>query len=205
MPARSSSLVFLNSGEERFQWQRPPNDVDAFYSLPSTLGQLAPNFGSSTRADWEKQTRSDGVNPYAGPGNYNTRDIAVLSTCASSPKTIFQCARRAPSSETSSPGPAYNIGGIWKDGRDRTIGYGFNKDNRRPLLIHATDALYYPQMPKGNAPKIGLKLKSGGPCEGAGKRSPGPIYDTQKYDFRTGPAYSFGASKAGRFQHSMFG
>lgn len=81
--------------------------VDALYSLPSTLLCHAPVFGSSTRADWENtlKNKRDSTNPYASPGNYNISNLYVLSTKSTSAKTVFQCASREPPSETSSPGP----------------------------------------------------------------------------------------------------
>lgn len=192
--------------------------VDALYKLPSTLMNDAPVFGTSTRSDWENTVKNkrDSINPYAGPCNYNTSNIQVLSTCNASPTPVFLSSNRAPSDETYSPGPAYHVDGIYKNGRDKQLGIGFNKDQRKPDRLDATDAVYYPQLPKGNAPKIGVRLK--GTLDVAGKCSPGPvrvlstptnalaqIYETQKYDFRTGPAFSFGSSKASRFQGSLLG
>lgn len=37
------------------------------------------------------------------------------------------------------------------------------------------------------------------------QRSPGPIYDVAKYDFRTGPRISFGAGKGDRFKGGIMG
>lgn len=100
---RRTLSYFVSAGID--QWQK--KQVDAFYSLPSTLAPQAPVFGSSTRSDWENTVKNkrDGSNAYAGPGNYNIRNLGVLSTSATSPRTIFQCASRSSSHETFSPGP----------------------------------------------------------------------------------------------------
>lgn len=52
-PNKTGLNTFLDVQEQRFAWQTPASDVDAFYSLPSSLKETATLFGSSTRADWE--------------------------------------------------------------------------------------------------------------------------------------------------------
>lgn len=152
-----------------------------------------------------------GENPYAGPANYDASNVQVLSECGSTKSIVFGCASRSPSFATTSPGPCYDLTGAYKMGVDRKISIGFNKDFRKPLITPATDAVYWPRLPKGSSVKIAGKLKVGGPLNGAGGRSPGPIYDTQKnHDFRSGPAFSFGGGrhtfkKKDRFQGGIFG
>jgi len=203
-PNKTGLNTFVDVAEERFAWQKPVNDVDAFYTLPTTLVRTGTPFGSSTRKDWEstvKNTR-DGNNPYAGPGNYNASNVQVLSTSSSTASLVFGCATRAPSSVTSSPGPCYDISGVFKTGVDnKHVGYGFNKDYRKSLVTPVTDAVYWPQLPNATpAPKIAGRLHVGGPLNGAGNRSPGPVYDTHKYDFKSGPSFSFGSARPGKRQ-----
>lgn len=201
-PGPQGQNTFLDIGESRFRWQKPVSDVDAFYNLPDTLGKIATPFGSSTRTDWEGTVKNkrDGVNPYAGPGNYNTNNFTVLSTCRAAPNNKFGFSARAASYETSSPGPTYDIAGIYRNGTDRRVGVGFNKDDRKPMLYQATDATYYPKLAKAPSVKIGTKLKTGSAWGSSTARSPGPIYNVGKYDFRTGPRFSFGGSKSDRFK-----
>lgn len=188
--------------EERFKWQKPVNDFDAFYNLPSALSLKHTSFGSSTRQDWESTVKNkrDGNNPNAGPGNYNTTNFQALSTNRGIANNKFgQATRPSMDMKTLSPGPAYDVTDIWNSGRDKVIKAGFNKDKRKGLSDNTssrTDASYYPELPKGKSVSILTKIKTEKKFM---TMSPGPIYDTQKYDFRTGPRHSFGASKAKRF------
>ena len=68
------------------------------------------------------------------------------------------------------------------------------------MIINTTDAQYYPKLAKTSSVKMGTKLKTGSAWGSGTARSPGPIYDVQKYDFRTGPQFSFGGSKSDRFK-----
>jgi hypothetical protein len=89
-------------------------------------------------------------------------------------------------------------------GRDRSIGAGFNRDHRKPMLISSTDATYYPKLPPATSVKVGQKLVKGSLFDLSSNRSPGAIYHTEKYDFKTGPKFSFGANKQDRFKHGIF-
>jgi len=189
--------------EVRFTWQDPPNEFDAFYTLPSAIGRKATGFGSSTRADWEGTTinKADGNNPNAGPGNYRTGNEQVaLSTSRNPPKVKFSISTRpSMNMNTPSPGPAYNVDGVYSNGPSSgKIKVGFNKDQRPPLADNGksrTDASYWPKLAKGRSITIASRMKA----RALEVKSPGPIYDVAKYGFRTGPKHTFGASRSSRF------
>jgi len=188
--------------EERFLWQKPINEFDAFYTLPSALTKQTSVFGTSTREDWENtyKNKRDGNNPNSGPGQNGRGDVTKLSTIRSQPNLKFGFASRNPSFERSTtPGPKYNVEGAFKDGpTNGKIAISFNKDKRKPLWVSSTDAMYDPRLPKGKSMTIGKKVKKK-QFSGSDFRSPGPIYDMQKYDFKSGPSYSFGGSRSDRF------
>jgi hypothetical protein len=77
---RGRCNIFIPT-EERFKWQDPVNDFDAFYTLPSTIDQKTAVFGSSTRSDWENTwtNKKDGMNPNAGPGQNGVPNDRQLS------------------------------------------------------------------------------------------------------------------------------
>lgn len=203
-PGDRGHRAIVDIGEQRMKWQKPTSDHDAFYNLPGCLETIAAPFGSSTRADWEgtMKNKRDTMNPYAGPGNYDTSDVTPLSTCRSAPNVKFGFANRSIDHDNKVPGPEYTIAGIYRMGgldRLKDTGIGFNKDHRKPLQGHATDASYFPKLQANcTGGLIGQKLKQGGGWDNA-KKSPGPIYNIAKYDFRTGPVHSFGTSKSSRF------
>ena len=70
-----------------YQWQKPINEFDAFYTLPSALTKQTSVFGTSTREDWENtyKNKRDGNNPNAGPGQNGRGDVTKLSTVRSTP------------------------------------------------------------------------------------------------------------------------
>ena len=53
--------------------------------------------------------------------------------------------------KTLGPGPAYDLEGRFKSGRDfpAKIQPGFNLDHRKPLVNAATDAMYHPPLRRG--------------------------------------------------------
>lgn len=198
--------------EERFIWQKPINDFDAFYSLPSSMSGHATGFGSSTRSDWENTWRNkkDCDNPNAGPGQNGTPKDRNLSTYPNVSTCKFGLApRNFIDPKKLAPGPKYDLEGVFKHGRDGKIPISFNKDQRKPLTDNeSVDAYYVPRIPKGKSVTIGARRKE--KTLGLGEhQSPGPIYDLYKYGFgcdlscgRTGPSFSFGASRAPRFKYS---
>ena len=74
------------------QWQRPINEFDAFYTLPSALTKQTSVFGTSTREDWENtyKNKRDGNNPNSGPGQNGRGDVTKLSTIRSQPSKTFR-------------------------------------------------------------------------------------------------------------------
>merc|ERR1712167_218072 len=132
------------------------------------------------------KNKKDGLNPNAGPGNYKLgNESSALSTCINREALKFaQAPREDMAMSNRSPGPCYLYEGIYRTGRDTRIHTGFNKDNRKPLndFMDGADALYQVRMPKSTS--IGFS---------GAKRfkykqnimAPGPIYNTQKYDFKT--------------------
>mmetsp|Transcript_12108 Transcript_12108/g.17857 ORF Transcript_12108/g.17857 Transcript_12108/m.17857 type:complete len:278 (-) Transcript_12108:241-1074(-) len=195
--------------EQRFAWQIPQVQNDMFYELGDTLKRTAPRFGTSTREDWAAASKNtkDGLNPYTGPGCYRVgNERSILSTSPGIKANRFGMSNREfVAMKTASPGPSYNVQGIHRNGTsNRRILPAFNKDNRKPLaenLGSITDSMYYPKPIKGGpVTKFGKDegfrerhYKSGN------NRSPGPIYDTSNYNFKTGPSFSFGSSKTKRF------
>mmetsp|Transcript_45983 Transcript_45983/g.143881 ORF Transcript_45983/g.143881 Transcript_45983/m.143881 type:complete len:265 (-) Transcript_45983:199-993(-) len=205
---RKLTNIFMPS-EQRFEWQKPPNDYDTFYDVaPPKIKTVA--FGTSTRTDWEATyiNKKDNYNPNAGPGNYNLgHEAKVLSTVPNPRVSQFPISSRPSMNlNTPSPGPAYNIEKVYRYGKESRIPIGFNRDERKPLadnLSSTTEAQYFPQLPK--KPATDFSRGSGRTKKKIGfgdKRSPGPIYNVAKYDFRTGPSFSFGGSKAPRFDYN---
>lgn len=186
--------------EERFLWQKPINDYDAFYDLPSTLRPTCTQFGSSTRADWENtwKNKKDTYNPNAGPGQNGAPDTRLLSQNRRIKDIRFGTAPRSIDHRTETPGPDYNLGAAYARGVESRIPISFSRDQRKPLSDNVksrTDALYHPKLPKGKAITIAGRRK---PNRFETEKSPGAIYDMAKYDFRSGPSFSFGRSKAKR-------
>lgn len=186
--------------EERFIWQKPINEYDAFYDLPPTIEKRGVMFGSSTRSDWENtwKNKKDTYNPNAGPGQNGTPDSRLLSQNRRVKDVKFGTAPRSIDHSNNNPGPDYNLGRAFKNGVDNRISIGFNKDMRKPLsdnLKSRTDAMYDPRLPKGKAITIAGRRR---PNRFETERSPGAIYNMAKYDFKSGPSFSFGRSKAKR-------
>ena len=109
------------------------------YDLPPALSRLGTPFGTSTRQDWEHtyKNKRDTKNPYASPGNYNATGLGVLSNTRSPPSIRFGYSSRAEDYRKKTPGPDYQIEGIFKNGPiGGRIAIGFNKDHRRPMLVN---------------------------------------------------------------------
>ena len=126
------------------------------------------------------KSKRDLYNPYASPGNYNP---PLNVTLRAPPSIKFGYSTRLERyGRNKTPGPDYNIVGIYSNGPTcGRVKLGFAKSKRPNLLTSATDASYFPRFPKGKSAPLtgrnffGLKEEQ--------SRSPGPVYDTAKYDF----------------------
>ena len=126
------------------------------------------------------KSKRDLYNPYASPGNYNP---PLNVTLRAPPSIKFGYSTRLERyGRNKTPGPDYNIDGIYSNGPTcGRVKLGFAKSKRPNLLTSATDASYFPRFPKGKSAPLtgrnffGLKEEQ--------SRSPGPVYDTAKYDF----------------------
>lgn len=193
--------------EKRFQWQEPVNDFDAFYSLPSALSNTATGFGSSTRENWEctYTNKKDSKNPNVGPGSHVNQDLNKLSTKRSSPKYVFGQGPRNESSKFNpgTPGPKYEIDAVYKNGNSQSALKMTFKAGERKLSSAGSQENTLPQkpfilpLPKGSSKTIGIKLDR---PNTVAARSPGPVYEMSKYDFKSGPSFSFGAGST-RFKY----
>jgi len=182
IPNKTGHVAFIDVGEERMKWQRTVSETDALYQLPDTRSRCGTPFGTSTRSDWENTMKSkrDLYNPYASPGNYNP---PLNVTLRAPPSIKFGYSTRLERyGRNKTPGPDYNIDGIYSNGPTcGRVKLGFAKSKRPNLLTSATDASYFPRFPKGKSAPLtgrnffGLKEEQ--------SRSPGPVYDTAKYDF----------------------
>jgi hypothetical protein len=172
------------------------------YELPSMNSGMGARFGTETRKGM------DDVNPDAkkrstGPGSYQIE--SCYDNYSDYPSRLcykFACApRQSMALKTPSPGAIYNTEGLYSSGSDKTIPISFNKDSRRPLSNACASAnadILWPKLPSGPAITIAGKLNKKSHFGGGG--TPGAIYDVhKKVDFRTGPSFSFGRSKASRF------
>lgn len=193
--------------EERFKWQQPVNEFDAFYKLPSALSKTATGFGLSTRANWEHMVcnKKDTMNPNAGPGQHDTQDLDKLSTNRSPSKYVFGQGLRSATQKPDTPGPKYDVGGMYKNGNSKSSLRIAFKRSERELSGSDVHAMMTPPvkgyilpLPKGSSKTIGTKLKN---PSSAANRSPGPVYNMSKYDFRSGPSSSFSKSKTTRFKY----
>jgi len=194
--------------EERFLWQKPTYCSDAIYDVTANIVKpRAAGFGSSTREDWKgiAENKRDTVNPYTGPGRYHIPDERnALSDAPAIKASPFGLSRRElVDLKNPSPGPVYTIDGIYRYGRDKKVGPGFNKDNRPPLeqdTLRCSTSAYYLPKPQKVGPSCTFPKDQNFRDRALNvHRSPGPIYDTTSHDFQTGPSYSFSASKSKRF------
>ena len=203
IPNKTGHVAFIDVGEERMKWQRTVSETDALYQLPDTRSRCGTPFGTSTRSDWENTMKSkrDLYNPYASPGNYNP---PLNVTLRAPPSIKFGYSTRLERyGRNKTPGPDYNIDGIYSNGPTcGRVKLGFAKSKRKDLIVSATDASYFPRFQKGKSAPLtgrnffGLKEEQ--------SRSPGPVYDTAKYDFGKpaaniigfpGGHFSFGAGR----------
>lgn len=152
----------------------------------------------------------DDINPDAkkrstGPGSYHV-EHCYNSSSEYPTRRAFRfggAPRQSMAEKTPSPGAVYNTDGLFSSGSNKTIPISFGTDVRRPLdgvpASQNADMLW-PALPKGKSVSIGKKLNKKSRFGG----TPGAIYDVhKKVDFRTGPSYSFGRSKAARFKEDI--
>jgi hypothetical protein len=103
----------LDNGEERFQWQKPPNEFDAIYNVKLGTQVRDLHFGTSTRADWETtmKNKRDSFNPNAGPGSYKRdKEFLISSESRNKEAPRFQDApRQGMANMNGTPGPIYNV------------------------------------------------------------------------------------------------
>jgi len=174
----------LNLGEERFAWQRPPNEFDAIYKVKLDKQVRDLHFGTSTRADWEStmKNKRDSFNPNAGPGSYKVdKEFLISSEARNKEAPRFQDApREGMESKAKNPGPIYNIEKKYKNGVEKSMGIGFGRSKRKALhSSNAADAIY---APKVEIPDFAVAFGSGDRFKYEPKFSltmstPGPIYE----------------------------
>ena len=201
-PASPPSPMF--GSEMRFQWQSGNKGSDVLYELPDMNSGKGFQFGTGTRQGM------DDINPDAkkrstGPGSYHVEQC-YNSSSEYPTRRAFRfggAPRQSMAVKTPSPGAVYNTEGLFPTGSDKVIPVGFGSDVRRPLngvpASQNADMLW-PALPKGKAVSIGAKLNKKSRFGG----TPGAIYDVhKKVDFKTGPSFSFGRSKAARFKDEI--
>lgn len=188
----------------RFHWQSSNKASDVVYSLPDMNSGKGFQFGTGTRQGM------DDINPDAkkrstGPGSYHVEEcFSAYSEYPTRRAFRFSgAARQSMAEKTPSPGAVYNTEGLFSSGSNKVIPIGFGTDVRRPLDGVPTSLnadMLWPALPKGKSVTIGAKLNKKSRFAG----TPGAIYDVHKVvDFKTGPSFSFGRSKASRFQDDM--
>ncbi|GMH97947.1 hypothetical protein TrVE_jg4186 [Triparma verrucosa] len=174
----------LNLGEERFMWQKPPNEFDAIYKVKLPVQVRDLHFGTSTRADWEStmKNKRDSFNPNAGPGSYKRdKEFLISSESRNKEAPRFKDAPREDmANKNGVPGPIYNVEKKYKNGVLKTMGIGFGRSKRAPLnMTSAADAMY---APKVEVPDFAVAFGGGDRFKYEAKFSltsstPGPIYN----------------------------
>ncbi|GMI26608.1 hypothetical protein TeGR_g4847 [Tetraparma gracilis] len=202
----------LDNGEERFQWQKPPNEFDAIYNVKLGTQVRDLHFGTSTRADWETtmKNKRDSFNPNAGPGSYKRdKEFLISSESRNKEAPRFQDApRQGMANMNGTPGPIYNVEKKYKRGVEKSIGIGFGRSKRKNLhLTSAADAMY---APKVEVPNFAVAFGEGDRFKYEAKYSltdgtPGPIYevhDAKIFDtIRTkAPNTVWGKGRGSRFK-----
>ena len=147
------------------------------------------------------KSKRDLYNPYASPGNYNP----PLNVTLRAPPVSSSATRRDWSDMAGTKRRARTTTSMGSTRTVPTCGrvkLGFAKSKRKDFIVSATDASYFPRFPKGKSAPLtgrnffGLKEEQ--------SRSPGPVYDTAKYDFGKpaanvigfpGGHFSFGAGR----------
>jgi hypothetical protein len=197
--SKSPELPFPH--EERFAWQKAQFVSDVAYKLPDTKMTIGSVFGTSARNGLDDEN-PDAKKRTTGPGSYNIdRCFDSLSEYATHKASRFGgAAREGMNMKTPSPGAVYDTANVFKHGKDKNIKISFNCDKRRPL--HNSSAsenadMLWPKLDRGPAITIGKRLKH----RSKGDDTPGAVYEVhKKVNFKTGPSFSFGRSKASRFK-----
>jgi hypothetical protein len=200
-PASPSSPLF--GGETRFNWQSSNTASDVVYELPDMNGGSGFQFGTGGRQGMDDNP--DAKKRSTGPGSYHAEGCYEFSSEYPT-RRAFRfggSARQSMAQKTPSPGAVYNTDGLYNSGSNKTIPIAFGTDVRRPLngMPASQNAdMLWPALPKGKSVTIGSKLNKKSRFGG----TPGAIYDVhKKVDFKTGPSFSFGKSKASRFKEDM--
>lgn len=200
-PASPPSPSF--GSELRFTWQSGGKGSDVMYDMPDMNPGNGFQFGSGTRRGMDDNP--DAKTRSTGPGSYHAEQCYNFSSeyPAHSGFRFGGAPRQSMAVKTPSPGAVYNTEGLYSSGSNKTIPIGFGTDVRRPLdgvpASQNADMLW-PTLAKGKSVSIGKKLNKKSRFGG----TPGAIYDVhKKVDFKTGPSFSFGRSKASRFKDDM--
>jgi len=187
--------------ETRFQWQGAQFVSDVAYKLPDTKMTKSAVFGTSARQGMDDEN-ADAKKRSTGPGSYNIEHCyGFHSEYNKKPAYRFGGAtRQSMDMKTPSPGAVYNTQEVYRTGKDKGIKISFNCDSRKPLYNESAASnadILWPKLPQGTAVSIGKRLK----VKGLGHDTPGAVYEVHKIvNFKTGPAFSFGKSKASRFK-----
>lgn len=157
--AKATTRFGRTQGHNQFfnkdkRWPTKKGDVGApQYLLKPLRSEQETQFGSSTREDWGRiMGLIPKTNPNAGPGSYRVvENMEMSSMMPTQPRVKFaNAARPSMALGTLSPGPVYEVEGIFKNGpTGGKIKPGFNLDHRKALVDSATDAMYHPQLGKG--------------------------------------------------------
>jgi hypothetical protein len=198
---RNPELSF--SKEERFHWQNSQYVSDVVYQLPDSKSQVGSVFGTAARAGMDDEN-PDAKKRSTGPGSYSIDNCYDKNSEFPVHKaTKFACAaREGMNMKTPSPGSVYHTDLLFRNGKDKNIKISFNCDTRKPLYNESAGAnadLLWPKLDKGISISMGKRLKS----KSKGSDTPGAIYEVHKIQsFKTGPSFSFGRSKASRFERT---
>jgi len=158
--AKAGTRYGIKTGDNRIfskdkRWTSGDDEVGPpQYLLKPMRSEREPKFGTSTRTDWGKiMGLIPKINPNAGPGAYRITETMILSSEMPRQPTIRFGSALRPSMDmkTLGPGPAYDLEGKFKSGKDfpHKLKPGFNLDRRKPLVNMATDAMYHPPLRNG--------------------------------------------------------
>lgn len=190
--------------EERFAWQNAANSSDVLYDIPPLQPSKSVIFGNSLRVGLDEEN-PDAKKRSTGPGSYE------FATCydhiseyrMKNGNRFGQAPRQSMAMKTPSPGAVYNIEKQYWNGLDKNDGIGFTNSNRQSLYGNSLSSnadMFIPQNETGPAITIAKRFKP----KMLGKSTPGAIYDLSRYNFKTGPAFSFGKGKGSRFKEVGF-
>lgn len=203
-PIRSIEPQF--GTEKRFKWQNSGDTSDVMYDVPVIQTTKSIIFGGSLRVGMDDEN-PDNKKRSTGPGSY---DVAQCfnhnSEYVVKGGNRFACAPRdGMGLKTPSPGPVYNIEKCYWNGPIKNTGVGFLNETRDSMYgpsLGANCDMYFPKEERGPQITIAKRLKP----KSLQAQTPGAIYDPQKkFNFQTGPSFSFGKGKGSRFKESNFG